>query len=197
MSHTTVASLGTDFATNLDGREPDTVFFAAERWVGVGSTGAWDTVALDEPFEYNGFDNLLVDVTWNGTECGDEDAVVLYGFSLDGTHRRAWEFDWQATTAQRSDNCEFNTLFGFADAGVEDKAEGGVLKAEAAAPTVVRGVLSLRPVVAGSRQELLDATGQTVMRLAPGANDVSRLNPGVYFIAPGDTVPARRVVILR
>jgi hypothetical protein len=52
-------------------------------------------------------------------------------------------------------------------------------------PTIVRGVLKLG---VGSRQysafrtELLDAAGRRVAELRPGANDVSRLAPGVYFV---------------
>ncbi|MFO7651815.1 MAG: hypothetical protein R6X13_10810 [bacterium] len=49
-------------------------------------------------------------------------------------------------------------------------------------PSVVRGVLSLRPSADGSRQVLLDACGRRVRDLKPGDNDVSRLAPGVYFV---------------
>ena len=52
--------------------------------------------------------------------------------------------------------------------------------------TVVRGVLVLDAV--GSRQnvdcraELQDISGRKVLDLRPGANDVSGLAPGVYFV---------------
>jgi len=52
--------------------------------------------------------------------------------------------------------------------------------------TIVRGMLVLG--AAGSRQnteyeaQLLDISGRKVLDLQPGANDVSRLSPGVYFI---------------
>jgi hypothetical protein len=36
-----------------------------------------------------------------------------------------------------------------------------------------------------ARGELLDVTGRKVLGLAPGANDVSRLAPGVYYIMSG------------
>jgi hypothetical protein len=51
-------------------------------------------------------------------------------------------------------------------------------------PTIVRGVLR----TVDSRQntayraELLDAVGRRVLVLKPGANDVSRLAPGIYFV---------------
>ncbi len=48
--------------------------------------------------------------------------------------------------------------------------------------TVVRGVLHLTQMADGLRRELLDACGRRVFELRPGANDVSGLAPGVYFI---------------
>ena len=71
-------------------------------------------------------------------------------------------------------------------------------------PTVIRGVLVLGGV--GSRQntadraELLDVSGRRVMNMKPGANDVSRLSPGVYFVTEyGSRCPvhARKVVVTR
>jgi hypothetical protein len=59
--------------------------------------------------------------------------------------------------------------------------------------TVIRGVLFLprdmteTAVVSDRvpRPVLLDVTGRKVIDLAPGANDVSRLAPGVYFVCSG------------
>jgi hypothetical protein len=52
------------------------------------------------------------------------------------------------------------------------------------AATVVRGVLNLQLTVCDPQSAfvLLDAAGRKVMTLQPGENDVSRLEPGVYFI---------------
>ncbi|HTW91448.1 MAG TPA: hypothetical protein VMH22_07025 [bacterium] len=62
-------------------------------------------------------------------------------------------------------------------------------------PTIVRGVLMLgavdsrqqtvgrgAPSDGGRRGQLLDAAGRSVVELYSGANDVSRLAPGVYFV---------------
>ncbi len=51
-------------------------------------------------------------------------------------------------------------------------------------PTVVRGVLRLETSTSASSSLswLLDAAGRRVMDLHAGANDVSGLNPGVYFV---------------
>jgi DNA-binding beta-propeller fold protein YncE len=51
-------------------------------------------------------------------------------------------------------------------------------------PTIVRGILYL-PAASGHKPQaasLLDATGRAVAELRAGANDVSRLGPGVYFV---------------
>ncbi|MEO0078926.1 MAG: hypothetical protein ABIK86_08025 [candidate division WOR-3 bacterium] len=70
--------------------------------------------------------------------------------------------------------------------------------------TIVRGVLHLgpghNPIPFGEsglcpRPLLLDATGRTVMRLQPGANDVLHLAPGVYFVAGASELA--KVVIQR
>ena len=72
------------------------------------------------------------------------------------------------------------------------------------APTIVGGVLFL-PALDGRRPadcELLDVSGRKACDLSPGANDVSRLAPGVYLIAAGTGTRGqgsgriRRVVIL-
>lgn len=69
--------------------------------------------------------------------------------------------------------------------------------------TVVRGVLMGRQLTAdGSRQEMLDISGRKVLDLKAGANDVSRLAPGVYFVWPASCVErdesgVMRVVIAR
>jgi hypothetical protein len=71
-------------------------------------------------------------------------------------------------------------------------------------PTVVQGVLWLSP--AASREprtaSLLDVAGRQVVPLKPGANDVSRLAPGIYFVRSASGVERRassvtRVVVVR
>jgi hypothetical protein len=63
-------------------------------------------------------------------------------------------------------------------------------------PSLVRGVLTLAE--GSSTSWLLDVSGRRVIVLKPGANDVSRLAPGVYFVARGSTLaPRSRVVIAK
>lgn len=78
-------------------------------------------------------------------------------------------------------------------------------------PTIVRGVLRLRDCHPVSDKEtggctqpvLLDATGRKVLDLQPGANDVSGLAPGVYFVRSRPSAVSRepsvvgRVIVTR
>jgi hypothetical protein len=81
-------------------------------------------------------------------------------------------------------------------AGVEEPAQPRA-SGRSPAPALARPVLFLAETIdhgswAGSR--LLDITGREVLRLRPGANDVSHLASGVYFVAGhptnGDRLPA-------
>jgi len=65
-------------------------------------------------------------------------------------------------------------------AGVTDTRS--VIGTVSGGPSVVRGVLTL-PASGTSTRSLLDRTGRVVMSLCPGANDVSRLAPGVYYLS--------------
>jgi hypothetical protein len=66
-------------------------------------------------------------------------------------------------------------------------------------PTVVRGVLfrgdSPRTGTV-PKTALLDISGRKVLDLKPGANDVSRLSPGVYFVR-SEPSTVTKVVIQR
>ncbi|MBN2465581.1 hypothetical protein JXD38_08175 [candidate division WOR-3 bacterium] len=62
------------------------------------------------------------------------------------------------------------------------------------ATTIVRGVLLL-PQLLSPHSSLLSIDGRKVLNLAPGANDVSRLAPGVYFVTAVGARPARVVVL--
>ena len=67
--------------------------------------------------------------------------------------------------------------------------------------TVIRNVLFLaeRPSSSPGASCLLDIGGRQVMVLKPGANDVSRLSPGVYFVreAQAQAQAVRKVVVTR
>ncbi len=65
--------------------------------------------------------------------------------------------------------------------------------------SVVRNVLFLPANGEGrmARSELMDATGRAVLALRAGANDVSRLPAGIYFIRELPAGRTRRVIVTR
>jgi hypothetical protein len=70
--------------------------------------------------------------------------------------------------------------------------------------TIVRGVLVLQEHSTqntGYRTDLLDIGGRKVTELYAGANDVSRVPPGVYFVRDGHAQTqgqaVRKVVVTR
>ena len=84
--------------------------------------------------------------------------------------------------------------------GVQEPAPHLVVGSRLA--TIARGVLNLEVgsgQQTGYRAELLDAAGRRVMSLQAGANDVSRLAPGVYFTreAQAQAKAVHKVVIAR
>jgi hypothetical protein len=86
-------------------------------------------------------------------------------------------------------------VYQYNGAGVEE-ATNAELRATKCQPTVVQGVLflaeaaSLKPQAAS----LLDISGRNVMDLHPGANGVSMLAPGVYFVRERSAVSGERSV---
>jgi hypothetical protein len=65
--------------------------------------------------------------------------------------------------------------------GVEETPNAEV-RATNAGTTIVRGVLFLPSSLFYLHSSLFSLSGQTVMALKSGANDVSRLSPGLYFV---------------
>ena len=100
------------FSANYDGNTPDTVFFASSHVVGTIRVGEWDLFELDNGFFYSGTDNLLVEIVWNGAASGSN---VTSRYMSSSPNRRAWEWDWQATTAYRADAYRYNARLGFQD----------------------------------------------------------------------------------
>jgi YVTN family beta-propeller protein len=82
--------------------------------------------------------------------------------------------------------------------GVADRVQRDVCGSGLQA-TVVRGVLFLAGASSHRPQaaSLLDVSGRRVLDLKLGANDVSRLAPGVYFLREARAPAVRRVVVVR
>jgi len=84
-------------------------------------------------------------------------------------------------------------VYQFYGAGIEER-KYAELRATECEPTVVRGVLFLAEATSLKLQaaSLLDISGRKVMDLHPGANGVSMLAPGVYFVMERSAVSGER-----
>jgi len=84
--------------------------------------------------------------------------------------------------------------------GIEEDERSGA-SGEKKLPSVIRGVLLLpRSLDSSTSACLLDVSGRKLLDLHPGSNDLSRIAPGVYFVAErrtGGQPSAMRVVVAR
>jgi hypothetical protein len=92
--------------------------------------------------------------------------------------------------------------FGLLLAGIAEQRHSAELPASSAA-TIVRGVLILPPSLLSPPSSLFSLDGRKVIDLRPGANDVSALSPGLYFVQQKPQAPnskpqaVRRIVVTR
>jgi hypothetical protein len=77
MSHTGVEEMAPDFETNYGGFEP-AVVYSDPRQLIAAEPYRWMGFDLDQPFEYNGTDNLIIEVYWKGRD-GGPSAVTYWG----------------------------------------------------------------------------------------------------------------------
>jgi hypothetical protein len=91
------------------------------------------------------------------------------------------------------------------ESGVVEETPDIAVRTAKPVPAVVSGVLFLPEAASRKPQaaSLLDISGRKVLDLKPGANDVSHLSPGVYFIREGLGIrgegigKTRKVVVTR
>jgi hypothetical protein len=95
---------------------------------------------------------------------------------------QAWDVSVNGSLAYVTNDSLGLVICEFLGEGVQETIndEGATMNVP---PTIVRGVLHLPASSVGraASSVLLDAAGRKVMELRVGANDVSRLVPGVYF----------------
>jgi hypothetical protein len=190
--HTPLTDLTTNFSDNYGGKSPQILLQAETLLVGTGASQTW--YYFPGTFSYNDTDNLIVEITWRG------DAGVTERFYRNGMssfYRRCIAYSDTASSGTRDTVMGNYIRLGFLQTGVEELENRGV-SSEKGGATIARGVLhlplSLSPLLP---QSLLDISGRRVLDLKPGANDVSRLNPGVYFVRDSEARPATKVVVAR
>ena len=112
MCNTTVTSLTSTFNNNYGGATPVWVYHN-DAHVTTSQTYSWDTVALMTPFDYNGSDNLLVEVVWQGSASGYY-SYVWYNTASGNRRAGAYNItDTLVSGANYTDNSFYNTRIGF------------------------------------------------------------------------------------
>jgi hypothetical protein len=156
------------------------------------STGNSDVVTV----KYDSAGNQRWVERYAGT-CGEDEAYVL-AVSPDGG-----VFVGGRTNSDSGGMDYLTVKYGAAGGVAENRATSSAHCSRLTA-SIVRGVLEIsRQHTANSLQpdvELLDISGRRVLDLQPGANVVSRLAPGVYFVRSTDRSrpsAGRRVLIVR
>jgi hypothetical protein len=112
LCHTSLTSLTTGFVANYHWNDPFWVYHSTSPLQrGTGAANDWDVIEFTTPFEYNGADNLLVEVTWQGTAYGSY--PCSWSFPALGNRRcYAYNADTLVQTGS-ADNYLYNARIGF------------------------------------------------------------------------------------
>ncbi len=182
-----------------------------ECWLWRYDFRTWRSVSIDRPFPANALvfdltdgeqfvngapnESLLVACTDNQPE-GTTGAIT--GFS---TEHRSWNtrgVSLEVPVSIPDDGVEVYARTHLAQAGLEERSTPHDSR-RTPATTVVRGSFYLAPGASTSSSPgcLLDAAGKPVMELHSGANDVSSLAPGVYFVRRTQAQAISKVTVLR
>ncbi|MBN2564854.1 MAG: exo-alpha-sialidase, partial [Candidatus Eisenbacteria bacterium] len=168
-----------------------------------GDGGVHTALMVQDTFD--GDDNIYYTsssdhgVSWSDLELVSDDTTVESWYPDIGADSAGHAYIvWYQPNASRGE-IWFATN---APLGIAEGTPNAELRAPNSGPTVVRGVMylprSLDPSVPTC---LLDISGREVMDLKPGANDVSLLSPGVYFVreaqAQAQAQAVRKIVVTR
>jgi hypothetical protein len=158
------ASLGNDYMNasyvSIDGSDYRTIY---RHYVQAGTPTSWsDTLRINSGSAGTGRDVRPLLVYSPGTPGTGAGCV----FTGEGLQNLYWNSPWYAP--------------GVAEAPkqITDRTAPRV------GPTIVHGVLFLPSSLLSPHSSLLSIDGRKVLDLRAGANDVSRLAPGVYFVRP-------------
>ena len=137
----------------------------------------------------------------NVLDAGEEETLGFAGFNV-GNDTGMWNA--RCTTAAVGDTNPLNDTLGLAflvayPPGVEEAPNAELLMLKGA--TVVRGTIRLPAFAASVRCALFTPDGRRALVLKPGANDVTSVATGVYFVRAENPaacrwlIPVRKVVI--
>ncbi len=102
LAHSNLDSLTTNFTDNYIGQMTDV--YHSDNFT-IGEKTGWFFTAVNPIFEYNGTDNLVIQIVWNG-EAGGSDDISTSRTGILGQNRRAYSssnFESGSTGTQRND----------------------------------------------------------------------------------------------
>ena len=181
----------------------DGLTFARQPDVAVDSLMFSNGLALDSGFRFYGFRNMppngIKSVfspdggTWN-LEPG-------WRLELDSTSPLEYRYVKDAAVVRTDSGFIMYYVTRKRETGIAEVATNEVRKERTAATFIRGGVLFMQTSDFTPRFSLLDMTGRQLMTLHPGANDISHLSPGVYFVRAFSREPSavnyREVVVTR
>lgn len=192
--HTSLTELTNTYVTNYDGNLPDTAM-AVDTLDLAWTNGQWGSLVFNEPFDYNGTDNLVLEIHYSGD---DHRAVYAKGFYPSGGNRVL--DGYSLTNPQGTLRPYCNRLrIHYDPVGIEETPVTRVAEFRCS-PNPFRGstVISLPGPV-----RVYGADGRLVQTLLPWAGtctwdgrDAHGLDagPGVFYVAgPSSTMPVIRL----
>lgn len=119
------------------------------------------------------------------------DSVLTFAYAVIGSpFGDSGQAPSERDTSELALRCKWAREYYQQVTGVAEKTPTAERRTPNFGSTVVHGILNLQPAICNLQSEvaLLDVGGRKVMALKPGANDVSRLSPGVYFVRQASDV---------
>lgn len=102
-------TLDLDFESNYAPGSKTLVFSANPLQITAPGSGEWVTIALDEPFWYNGADNLIIDCQWNNA--GDDNSFYAAQWAS-GKNSCVYEYSTPQYSHTRSTEVPYMILTG-------------------------------------------------------------------------------------
>ena len=173
--HTTVRELDSAFGDSYVGNTPQAAMTRDSLRLG-WQNGEWEGLGFDEPFDYNGADNLILEFRWQGD---NDSSVYNLGYYTSGNRA----VDAKSSTAEYGTPRNYMPRFrifysatGMAEGLATLPVAGARLKATPN-PFTTGTAISLPPAAnSGTRVRILDAGGRLVRTLRQ-SSIVNRQSP--------------------
>jgi hypothetical protein len=123
------------------------------------------------------------------------DSTATYWYAVIGSpFGAAGQPPRERDTSDLAERCKWARYYFGLFAGIAESRPSSLAPRHASSATIIRGVLFLPPSLLSPPSSLFSLDGRKVLNLRPGANDVSALSPGVYFVRSVPSAVAKVVI---